>query len=71
MNATIHSQTQGLRVASVIFGLMALAQLGRIAMRPEVIVAGHSVPLWPSMVAVILLAGLSAWLWKLTRSGNP
>ncbi len=71
MNATIHSRTQGLRVASVIFGLMAIAQLGRIAMRPEVIVAGHSLPLWPSMVAVIVLGGLSVWLWKLTRSGSP
>jgi hypothetical protein len=68
MNATLHSRIQGLRVASVIFGLMAIAQLGRIAMRPEVIVAGHSVPLWPSMVAVIVLGGLSMWLWKLTRS---
>ena len=49
---------------------MAIAQLGRLAMRPEVIVAGHSVPLWPSMVAVIVLGGLSVWLWKLTRSGG-
>ena len=46
-------------------------ELLQIAMRPEVIVAGHSVPLWPSMVAVFVLGGLSVWLWKLTRSGNP
>jgi len=71
MNATIHSRTQGLRVASVIFGLMAIAQLGRLALRPEVLVAGHALPLWPSMVAVIVLGGLSVWLWKLTRSGSP
>lgn len=49
---------------------MAVAQLGRLAMRPEVIVAGHPLPLWPSMVAVIVLGGLSVWLWKLTRSGG-
>lgn len=52
----------------MIFGLMAIAQLGRLAMHPEVIVAGHIVPLWPSMVAVIVLGALSMWLWKLTRS---
>jgi hypothetical protein len=71
MNATLHSPTQGLRVASVIFGLMAIAQLARLAVRPEVLVAGHSVPLWPSMVALIVLGSLCMWLWKLTRSGSP
>jgi len=66
----MNSQTKGLRVASVIFALMATAQLGRIVMRPEVLVAGNPVPLWPSVVAFIVLGSLSVWMWKLTRTGS-
>lgn len=59
------SQILGLQVAGAIFGLMALAQLARLVIRPEVVVAGHHLPLWPSMLAVVILGGLSAWMWKL------
>ena len=61
-------QILGLRVASIVFGLMGLAQLLRLVIQPEVLVAGHRVPLWPSVVAVVILGGLSIWLWKLTRT---
>jgi hypothetical protein len=64
----VKSQITGLRVASVVFGLMAIAQLARILIRPEVLVAGHPMPLWPSVLAFIILGGLSFWLWKLTRT---
>jgi hypothetical protein len=64
----VKSQITGLRVASLVFGLMAIAQLARIVIRPEVLVAGHPMPLWPSVLAFIILGGLSFWLWKLTRT---
>jgi hypothetical protein len=64
----MNSQTTGLRVASVVFGLMALAQLVRLWIRPDVLVAGYSMPLWPSVLALILLGGLSVWLWNLART---
>jgi hypothetical protein len=57
----------GLRVASVVFGLMAVAQLVRLVIRPEVFVAGHPLPLWPSVLGFIMLGGLSLWLWNLAR----
>lgn len=63
----MHSQTIGLRVASVVFGLMSVAQLARLIIRPEVLVAGYQLPLWPSAFAFVLLGGLSIWLWKLGR----
>jgi hypothetical protein len=47
---------------------MAVAQLARLVLRPEVLVAGHAMPLWPSALAFIILAGLSLWLWKLARA---
>ncbi len=62
------SKVTGLRVAFVVFGLMAVAQLVRVVVRPEVFVAGHSLPLWPSVVAFIVLGGLSLWMWRLTRN---
>ena len=64
----MNSQTTGLRVASVVFGLMAIAQLVRLWIRPDVLVAGYSMPLWPSVLALILLGGLSVWMWKLART---
>lgn len=54
-------------MASAVFGLMAIAQFMRLVIRPEVLVAGHPMPLWPSVLAFIILGGLSVWLWTLTR----
>ena len=64
----MNSQTMGLRVASVVFGLIAIAQVMRLLIRPEVLVSGHSLPLWPSVLAFIILGGLSVWMWKLART---
>jgi hypothetical protein len=38
----MNSQTTGLRVASVVFGLMAIAQLARLLIRPEVETRSHA-----------------------------
>jgi len=51
-----------------VFGLMAIAQLARLVIRPEGLVSGYSITLWPSVPAFIILGGLSLWLWKLTRT---
>ena len=64
----MNSQILGLRVASVIFGLMSIAQLVRLLIRPEVLVAGHLMPLWPSALAFVILGGLSFWMWRLTHT---
>ena len=61
----MNSQSVGLRVAGTIFGLMCLAQLARLILRPEVLVAGHLVPLWPSALTFVFLGSLSGWLWRL------
>lgn len=64
----MNSQVLGLRVASVIFGLMSIAQLARLLIRPEVLVAGHRMPLWPSALAFVTLSGLCLWMWKLSHT---
>jgi hypothetical protein len=66
----MNSQILGLRVAGVIFGLLCLAQLLRLVIRPEVLVAGHQLPLWPSGLASAILGGLSLWMWKLSRTAT-
>lgn len=64
----MNSQILGLRVASIIFGLISLAQLLRLVIQPEVIVAGRQMPLWPSVLAFLIFGGLSIWLWNLSRT---
>jgi hypothetical protein len=64
----MNSQTTGLLVSSVVFGLLAIAQLARLVIRPEVFVAGYPMPLWPSGLAVFVFGGLSLWLWRLART---
>lgn len=64
----MNSQIVGLRVAGTIFGLMCLGQLARLLIRPEILVAGYQIPLWPSAVAVVILGGMSIWMWKLAGS---
>ena len=61
----MNSPTLGLRVASILFGVMCLAQLLRVAVRPEILVAGHLMPLWPSILAAIVLGALCLWLWNI------
>jgi len=63
---TMNSRILGLRVASIVFGLMSLAQLIRLILRPEVMVNGYLMPLWPSVLAFVVLGVLSIWLWKLS-----
>lgn len=60
-------QITGLRIASFMFGLLAIAQLIRLVIRPEVLVAGNPMPLWPSALAFVILGGLSLWMWRLAR----
>ena len=63
----MNSQVTALRVASIVFGLMAVAQLARLVIRPEVLVEGYRMPLWPSVLAFVIFGGLSLWMWKLAR----
>lgn len=63
------SRILGLRVAGTLFGFMSLAQLARLVLRLEVIVAGYAMPLWPSLAAFIFMGGLSFWMWRLSQ--NP
>jgi hypothetical protein len=63
----MRSPIVGFNVAGVVFGLLALVQLARVIIRPEVLVQGYAMPLWPSVVAAIALGGLCFWMLELAR----
>ena len=62
MNSTLI----GLRVAAAIFAVVAILQLLRLLMQFEITVNGHVVPFWPNAIALVVAAGLSAWMWRLS-----
>lgn len=53
--------------ATVIFGLVALAQCLRVALKWEVTVNGVLIPPWASLVACGVAAVLAAMLWRENR----
>ena len=66
----MNSQIIGLRVAGTIFGIMCIGQLLRLFTRFAIVVAGYRLPLWPSIVLLVITGGLSLWMWKLSYGGS-
>lgn len=66
----MRSQIAGLRVASIVFGLIAAAQLIRLITHPLVLVGGEPMPIWPSFLGVLIMGGLSVWMWKLAQTAS-
>jgi hypothetical protein len=66
----LSSQILGLRVASVVFGLVCLLQLVRLLTRFEVLVSGYVMPYWPNAVALVVAGLLSYWMWWLSSRGH-
>ena len=67
-NAAMSSQAFGLRVASVIFALFGIGHVVRLVKQAQVTVATHQVPMWVSVVALIIAAILSIWMWRLSSA---
>ncbi|WP_323847011.1 hypothetical protein [Microbulbifer magnicolonia] len=63
----MNSPKGGLRLSSVLFGLMSLGQLWRLVAQPDVLVGGAPLPTWPSALAFIVLLALCIWLWRLSN----
>ena len=60
-------QSTGLKVAGVLFALLGLLQLTRLIRGWEVVINHRAIPLWFSGIAVVVLFGLSLWLFRLSR----
>jgi len=64
------SQAFGLRVASAIFALFGVGHVVRLVKQAQVTVGTHQIPMSLSVVALIMAAILSIWLWRLS-SAHP
>ena len=63
----MNSQIRGLRVASVVFAIVCLAQLWRLFAQLEVVAGDYRIPLWFSAVAALVTGTLSIWLATLSK----
>jgi hypothetical protein len=63
----MNSPTTGLRVASVLFGIFAIAHLFRLITQTQVMVGTHSIPMGVSWIALIIAAILCIWFWRLSN----
>ncbi len=57
-----------MKPAALVTGLFLLlvsaGHVLRLVLRVDVIVADIPIPLWPSVVAILVPAGLAIWLWR-------
>ena len=54
-------------VSGVLFGLITLGQLTRLTYQIPVQVGEWNVPLWPSVIGVVLAFALCVWAFRLVR----
>jgi hypothetical protein len=65
------SQTTGLRVAAIVFGIFALGHGMRLYTHAKVVVANYQIPMEASWIGLIIGGVLCIWLLTLssTRGG--
>jgi hypothetical protein len=54
-------------IAAVVFGLVAMVQLVRLVLEWPVVVNGINIPLWVSVIAFLVAAGLAVMVWREAR----
>ena len=65
-NAPMGSQKIGLRVASIVFAIFAIGHLLRLINHVRVTVGTHHISMGGSVIALIVAAVLSIWMWRLS-----
>jgi len=63
----MNSAKTGLRVASIFFGVFAIAHLLRLINHAQVTVETHTIPMTVSWIALIIAAILCIWFWRLSN----
>jgi uncharacterized membrane protein YecN with MAPEG domain len=66
----MNSPRTGLRVASLIFALVAIGHAVRLFRQSQVIVGSHFIPMGLSWVALIVAAVLCIWMWRLSAAAT-
>ncbi len=57
-------QKIALRTAGTIFLLVAIAHLVRLILGPQIMVGNFVMPLWPSVIAFVVMLALAIWMFK-------
>jgi len=58
-------------MAVFVFSLVAIAHLLRLISQVEVLVGGATVPMWVSVVGLIVPGALAVALWREAQSSSP
>lgn len=66
----MNSLACGLRVASIVTGLISLAHLLRLFVHFQIVIGSHSLPLWLSGAAFVLFGLLSLWFCRLSGAAK-
>ena len=64
----MNSQRIGLRVASVIFGLVTIAHVVRLFKHAKINIATHVIPIEVSWIGIIVFGVLCIWMWRLSTA---
>jgi uncharacterized membrane protein YecN with MAPEG domain len=63
----MNSPTTGLRIASVLFGIFAIAHVLRLINHAQVTVGTHTIPMAVSWIALVVAGILCIWFWRLSN----
>ena len=55
-------------LSALLFSLMAIAHLARLVLRVEVIAGGHVVPMWVSVIGLVVPGALAMGLFRESRT---
>jgi MFS superfamily sulfate permease-like transporter len=58
-------------IAAIIFAVMAIVHIIRLFTRFQVIIGSHRIPMWVSVVAIVVTAFLSWMLCREARGAAP
>jgi hypothetical protein len=58
-------------IAAFFFAFVALAHLLRLISQTEVLVGGATIPMWVSVVGLIVPGALAVALWREAQSNSP
>jgi hypothetical protein len=61
----------GSLLAVLVFSLVAIAHLARLVLQTEVLVGGAILPMWVSVIGLIVTGGLAVALWREAQSSGP
>ncbi|HLW35762.1 MAG TPA: hypothetical protein VKS98_08900 [Chthoniobacterales bacterium] len=64
----MNSQRNGLRLASLIFAIVAIAHAVRLFRHTPITFGSHVVPMGLSWVALIFSGVLCIWMWRLASA---